>query len=406
MSLTDLPTWIEETTSPEFIWYVKRLSANDTLANGTHQAGPYIPKNVLFDLFPSLNRPGDLNPEKWFDLRVDSHPDARQVRAIWYNNKLHGKTRNETRLTNFGGIQSALLDPENTGALTVFAFQRSDSGEANLCHVWVGRNLLEEDFIEERTGVIEPGQGKTWAPDAPLLPVPTAATRRPCWLTPDLIPPAWLQKFPSCEEVVLRSVAAQALDALNPDLRLVQRRKCEYDLFLSVEEAVELPRIQQGFTSVEEFAACALSVLQRRKTRAGSSLELHLREIFKEEGLVQGVQFSYKPKSEAKSEPDFLFPSQADYQNPGFPDGALRMLGVKTTCKDRWRQILTEANRVKEKHLLTLQEGVSVHQFDEMTREHVHLVVPESIIPTYPHAVRPYLLTLESFIADVRLLQI
>ena len=26
------------------------------------------------------------------------------------------------------------------------------------------------------------------------------------------------------------------------------------------------------------------------------------------------------------------------------------MLGVKTTCKDRWRQVLSEADRIPQKH--------------------------------------------------------
>ena len=43
------------------------------------------------------------------------------------------------------------------------------------------------------------------------------------------------------------------------------------------------------------------------------------------------------------------------------------MLAVKSTCKDRWRQILAEADRLPVKHLLTLEPGISVAQTDEMT---------------------------------------
>jgi hypothetical protein len=51
---------------------------------------------------PSMNNPEAENPDKWFDLYIDSHGgDARQIRAVWYNNKIRGKgTRNETRVTN------------------------------------------------------------------------------------------------------------------------------------------------------------------------------------------------------------------------------------------------------------------------------------------------------------------
>ena len=51
MALADLADWMDEFTGPGIIWYVKRLSGNDTLANQTHQAGPYIPKAFLFSIF-------------------------------------------------------------------------------------------------------------------------------------------------------------------------------------------------------------------------------------------------------------------------------------------------------------------------------------------------------------------
>ena len=81
------------------------------------------------------------------------------------------------------------------------------------------------------------------------------------------------------------------------------------------------------------------------------------------------------------------------------------MLAVKTTCRDRWRQILTEADRITTKHLLTLQEGVSEKQFQEMVGEGVQLVVPEPLKTSFPPSVQEHLQTLESFIADVRLLE-
>ena len=74
-SVADLTSWMDQHTGAHIVWYVKRLAANDTLASGAHQAGPYIPKEFLFRMFPSLNRPDVKNPDKWFELRVDSHPD-------------------------------------------------------------------------------------------------------------------------------------------------------------------------------------------------------------------------------------------------------------------------------------------------------------------------------------------
>ena len=77
------------------------------------------------------------------------------------------------------------------------------------------------------------------------------------------------------------------------------------------------------------------------------------------------------------------------------------VLAVKTTCKDRWRQILNEAKRIKEKHLLTVQQGISEKQLQEMKESNVTLIVPESLHKMYPSCVRSSLLTVEDFVRKV-----
>lgn len=409
MAVVDFSDWMTDFTRPDVVWYVKRLSANDTLATRAHQAGPYIPREFLFAIFPDLNRPEAENPDVRFDLYIDSHADYRNVRAVWYNNRLRGGTRNEARLTNFGGQHSALLDPDSTGALTIFAFVQDDRGVARECHVWICRSEVEEDLAEDRTGPIDPGKWLVWSPVHDLPPHLFAmrpAMRTHCRLQPHEIPPAWLETFPTGVDIIRKAIAMRPDGALDPDERLLRRRDCEYDIFLSVEEAVELPVIRAGFTDIEEFIARAQSILQRRKARAGRSLELHTREIFVEEGLRQDEHFSHGVESDPGRRPDFLFPSQAAYQDTDFPDARLRMLAVKTTCRDRWRQILNEAARIPTKHLLTLQEGVSAGQFREMRDSGVRLVVPTGLTTSYPEEIRPELITLESFIGDVRILRV
>jgi hypothetical protein len=405
MPVADLPDWLEQFSGPEYVWFVKRLSGNDTLATHAHQAGPYIPKEFLFDVLPAINKPEAENPDLMFPLFIDSHADTREIRAIWYNNRLRGGTRNETRLTGFGGAASALLDPDSTGALTVFAFRVG----GNECHVWVCQHETEEEIIEDRIGPVEPGKAVVWSPRTGTMPEafpPVAKVRANCWLAPAEIPPAWLRHFPTGEEIIRKTVELRADNALKPDKRLLRRRECEFEIFRSVEEAVELPVIKGGFTSVDEFIARAQTILQRRKSRSGRSLELHTKALFVEEGLREGTQFVHQPAEAdlGKRGPDFLFPSRAAYADGGFPVNRLRMLAVKTTCKDRWRQILTEADRIATKHLLTLQEGVSEKQFREMVSEGVQLVVPEPLKTSFPASVQEHLQTLESFIADVRLL--
>ncbi|SEC28918.1 Restriction endonuclease EcoRII, N-terminal [Rhodobacter sp. 24-YEA-8] len=408
--MMDLGDWLNEYSGPNYTWYVKRLSGNDTLANKTHQAGPYIPKNLLFDVLPALGRVDVENPTAWFDVYIDSHADYRQIRAFYYNSKRYKQQRNgrdETRLTNWGGSESALLDPENTGALTIFAFALGQEAGPN-CHIWVCRHEPEEYLVEDRIGPVEPGKAFIQPVGGVIqgdLFSTSASVRASCWLTPAEIPAAWLSKFPSGTEIIARAAGLQSHGSLMPDLRLMKRRACEYEIFRSVEEAVELPLIKKGFTDIDGFVSRAQTILQRRKSRAGRSLELHAREIFLEEKLVEGIDFSHQPESEPGKSPDFLFPSEAAYKDTHFPAEKLRMLAVKTTMKDRWRQILNEANRVEHKHLLTLQEGISEAQFKEMVEAKVTLVVPKPIIEKFPGSVQPHLQTLESFIRDMRLLR-
>lgn len=80
------------------------------------------------------------------------------------------------------------------------------------------------------------------------------------------------------------------------------------------------------------------------------------------------------------------------------------MLAAKTTARDRWRQVVNEADRIPVKHLLTLQEGVSENQHAEMAAAKVQLVIPTSLIAAFPESIRPRLMTLDQFIYDVRTL--
>ncbi len=406
--LVDVSDWIDEAAQSDSVWYIKRLSGNDTLANGTHQAGPYIPKEFLFKVLPELNQPDKPNPDASFEMCIDSHTDCRKVRAIWYNNKLRGGTRNEARITQLGGSTSALLDPESTGALAIFAFITKKSGKLDSCHVWVCRSETEADLVEDKVGPVEPGKWTIWYPKQGIPTVPEfhghGTSGGSCWLCAEDIPPEWIQTFPTGQEIIDRVVKMRPETGVNVDKRILRRRECEFELFRSIEEAIELPRIREGFINVEDFISKAQTILQRRKARAGLSLELHTRAIFIEEGLKEDKDFSYDCESEPGRKPDFLFPSETAYKDINYSSGKLRMLAVKTTCKDRWRQILNEADRIETKHLFTLQEGVSENQYKEMAEANVKLVVPEPLIVRYPKKVQPDLQTLESFMADIRML--
>lgn len=392
--------WMDTISDEGWLWYIKYLTGNDTLLTMAHQAGPYIPKDLAFEIAPSLNNRNEENPRVLIPTVIDSHRAEVQPNMIWYNNRLRGGTRNECHFTGWGGRQSPVLNPDHTGSLSVWAFHRPWGKDAEICKVWIcdtfEGGIAEEDIVLNRVGPVEPGAGVVYQPGlAPRHDSHPPLKDSPCRLKRDAMPREWAYEFPTAADIVSfalsRVPSARKQDA---DGRLLRRRDCEFELFRSVEELIVMPRIREGFASVDLFVDFANSVTNRRKSRSGKSLELHAKTIFQEEGL----SFSHGQESEQGKVPDFLFPSAEDYRNPAFPVGKLQMLGVKTTCKDRWRQVIDEAERLPGKYLLTLQEGISVPQFKQIRSAGITLVLPKTLHTTFHADVRSELLSLEEFI--------
>lgn len=379
--------------------FAKRLAANDTLATHSHQAGPYVPKSVAFDIFPSLQDSSDENPRVELDAEVISHGlEPRAINIIWYNQK----TRDECHITRWGGAGSPVLDPDATGSLCLYAFNDRLKNDSDYCGVWLCQNLEEEDEFEKRFGVVDPGvplyikigSGSIEFQEPTIDYTPIGETLS---LWGDIKNEG---RFPTGQEIVTKVAEANpALADLPVDERLLRRREAEFAEFRRLESEVVLSTIRDGFGDVEKFVKYANSVTNRRKARSGRSLELQIKLILSEEGLHG---FAHDEVAEGGKRPDFIFPSMQAYKNSEYPDNGLRMLACKTTCKDRWRQVTDEADRIGEKHLLTLQEGVSENQFNQMKKAGVKLVVPKGLHKKFPKSVRSELMSIEDFIAEVR----
>ena len=111
------------------------------------------------------------------------------------------------------------------------------------------------------------------------------------------------------------------------------------------------------------------------------------------------ITYSRTGVTERGLKPDFIFPGISNYRDPQFPATHLTMVAAKTTCKDRWRQILNEAARIPEKHLLTLEPSISQGQTDEMKSERVQLVLPRALHETYAEKQRGWLMSLADLLA-------
>jgi EcoRII C terminal len=208
-------------------------------------------------------------------------------------------------------------------------------------------------------------------------------------------------KFPGTAE--FSKLARESLKDISPaddaDKVLMAWLEREELLFRRMERHIVSERLKGGFVSedaadVDGFMAFSLSVQNRRKSRAGYSLENHLQALL----TARKIKFQRGIETENKNKPDFLFPGQSEYRDSGFDVAKLTMLGSKSTCKDRWRQVLSEASRISHKHLLTLEPGISENQTDEMKAKLLQLVVPSSIHSTYKASQQAWLMNVSQFV--------
>jgi hypothetical protein len=347
---------------------LKYISRNDVGDTGSHQCGFYLPKNCwqLFTEMPPTK--GIVTKAKVDVLWCDGAVTHSVV--TWYGQG----TRSEYRLTCFGrGFQ--FLQKDNVGNLLVFV--PLDLGhfnayvldsEADILAVLnaLGVELIGGEIaVYENGGVRTPesenacieGQLQSFVESVGDFPAPTDISE------------AARKALEHC---------IRGLHAQNLDKRLMEAVGTEYRLFRLVESKICTPLVTQKFPDIDAFLNTAQTILQRRKARAGLAFQNQVQALFTE----KSISFCAQPRK-IDGLPDFIFPSQEAYLDPSFPAEKLTALALKTTCKDRWRQVLQEASRCQRKHLLTLQGGISVPQLKEMRDSHVTLVVPEPLQKDY-----------------------
>ncbi|HHQ4519523.1 type II restriction endonuclease [Aeromonas veronii] len=187
-----------------------------------------------------------------------------------------------------------------------------------------------------------------------------------------------------------------------PDSALIEWMEVEESAFRQLERHIVKKTLLAGFgengDDVDEFVRFSLSVQNRRKSRSGHAFENHIEFILNK----SGVYFERGALTEARQKPDFIFPSSACYADKNFPSEKLRILGAKTTCKDRWRQVLAEAARVERKHLITMEPAISENQTEQMQANNLQLVVPTTIQQTYTPQQQPQLMSFRDFINEVK----
>lgn len=211
------------------------------------------------------------------------------------------------------------------------------------------------------------------------------------------------KKFPTTREFseYARSTVKNVSPIEAPDETLISWLEREELLFRTLEKVIIRETLEKGFgkdgTDVDEFIRFSLSVQNRRKARAGFAFENNLAIIFS----ANGIECSHGAVTERNNKPDFIFPRIQCYHDDTFDVELLTILGVKTTAKDRWRQVLSEAARIPGKHLITLEPAISRNQTEDMRANHLQLVIPQPLIDTYLPSQQQHLIDLRTFIGVV-----
>lgn len=370
--------------------FCKFLSANDTGATGGHQSGILISKSAIDMLFTREQLEQEGIPKR--SINIKWQDDFTTESSFTYY-----ESKNELRITRFGrGFP--FLNVDQTGALFVFTKQSEDD--------YNGYFLETEVEIEEFLNAfgISPTETNTLIDTGKVQPETQEKIAIQQFVE------GLTEEFPTSDKMseaarMIQDAVYNHVDYIltNPDRKIIDWTNMEYSLFRALEYARYGEIITRGFQSVDEFVKVANMVLNRRKSRAGRSLENHLSAIFD----ANNLEYTPQAVTEGNKKPDFLFPSQSAYHDMSFSTDYLVSLAAKTTCKDRWRQVISEADRLRDKpkYLCTLQQGISGTQMDEMREENVILVVPKPYIKSYPVDRQDRIWTLSHFVQYIKELE-
>ncbi len=363
---------------------LKFISPNNVGLTGSHECGYYLPKSAwkLYTPYPpTKGRNDDHNVEILW-------PDGRVTESIikWY-----GAAKSEYRLTRFGR-DFPWLTADNVGDLLVLI----PTGHRSLtAHVLD----LDDDIadIQAALGVEIIGSWGIYEGDREVA----LESEDECVEKRFRSYAGSVEGFPSTNALsgetlsVLKDCFTD-FGAMPADNQILDLVKAEYALFRLVERRLCESSVSRLFKSVDDFLRTAATIMNRRKSRAGRALENHVEHVLRD----FEIPFDVRPKVDGR--PDFIIPSKEAYDDESFPVEQLFMVGVKTTCKDRWRQVLNEAKRIPCKHLLTIQPGISKAQLHEMKDSNMKLIVPKPLQEKYPAGSGISMFTVEEFISTVR----
>jgi hypothetical protein len=381
---------------------LKKLSRNDCSwaddrENG-HQNGAYIPREIReAGFFPELKND---NPEK-------PHIFKTGITTFWpatgemknsclrhFSNK--GPEMHFTRVPKeqFSGLTPAslllggLLHEPIGEAKYWFLTIDSSSEEAELlesqfnldatfhCAIFDPNEVLKfesdesEELIKEISEALKAGTLEQFIASVSRMPTPESLAKK-------------------AQNLFLAQHGAKNLDPYclrcPGDALMTISRDIEYTLYKSAERrhrAVEVIRIirnggqdlvaaiVRGYPALD---AAFLSASQQRKSRAGRSFEQHIAKLFQDGGIAFEEQAIMGGRR-----PDFVLPNLITLKSESRSFNDALIFSAKTTLRERWKQLAMEKFKCAL-FLATVDDRVSEQAIDDMSKQEIQLVVPESL---------------------------
>jgi len=397
----DVSAWINRSQRI----FIKKLSRNDTSwadsAKNGHQNGFFIPRPVAeSDFFPRLT---NSNPDKphIFDVEyLTFWPASGEVRvstikhfSVRNPGKATARPRYEWQHTGMSKEQFQSLSP---ASLLLVGKLKQTVGDAAYWFMVVDSVSEEAEIIETafeleadfHFGLFDPA----------LLTAPASATDQLIAELAQAIKDGTLEQFvksqtlPSPDTLATQAQATwlheNSMCDMNPFSvakpgNAVMRisRDIEYAIYKHAElrfRAAQVARILlhggddpvaslvRGFPELDSIF---LSAAQTRKSRAGLSFEHHVERVFRDGRISYEAQAVFGGRR-----PDFVLPDVKALN----AKGDVVIVSLKTTLRERWKQLAME-KPFGAIFLATVDDRVSSEAIEEMAKNAISLVVPESL---------------------------
>ena len=401
------PAWnqLKELADSSEKLFIKKLSRNDTSwadDPSKHQAGFYIPREIRESgYFPPLLADNPTKPHIFRAPCTSLWPQTGEIKPSGmrhYSNKgpeTHFTTipHEVFRSLHPGSllVSGRLREPVADAAHYWFLVLDSESEESELLETALqltsdfhfglfepaaisNASRLEADQLEEliekinyalRTGTLSQFiKNVTTLPSPNELAAQAKAEYLRCTGEPDLDP----FRIDAPGDAIMR-ISRDVEYAIFRRYEL-RRRAAEVVNVLAEQKRGVADAIVRNFPALD---AIFLSASQQRKTRAGRSFEFHIASA-----LADGnIRFEEQAITGGRR-PDFVLPDLLTLRRGNRANTDAIVIAAKTTLRDRWKGVSSEALHCHV-YLATVDDRVMTPVIDELAREGITLVVPESL---------------------------